>query len=319
MDAPLTVLHYAPRRLGQALLAVLGLAVAAALLVTGGADGGRAALDWLARAARLDFGRTVDGAPVAAATAAALPATSLLALAAALIGLVAGWGGGLLLALAAYASPRRYGGALLKVLAWVADACQGVPTFWLGGALVVLLSVGLGLFPPGGIVDPALPAFGSAAYRALLRARPAIVLGDLLGHLVLPALTLALAGLATQMRLVATALPAELGAPYARVARAVGLSRPRLLRRPARPTLPVVVGGAAADLPLLAGALVLVEYLFGWPGLGLLAYHAARTGDVATLGALLLLFGLVVIAASLVTDLSGAWADPRQRRREGAP
>lgn len=76
--------------------------------------------------------------------------------------------------------------------------------------------MGLGLFPPGGIVDPALPAFGSAAYRALLRARPAIVLGDLLGHLVLPALTLALAGLATQLRLVATALPAELGAPYAR-------------------------------------------------------------------------------------------------------
>jgi len=101
--------------------------------------------------------------------------------------------------------------------------------------------------------------------------------------------------------------------------RAAGLSRPRLLRRAARPTLPVVAGGAAADLPLFAGALVLVEYLFGWPGLGLLAYHAARTGDVATLGALLLLFGFVVITAGLVADLVGAWADPRQRQREGAP
>ncbi len=344
------MLSYASRRLGQALLALLGLAVAVALLVTAGGHGDAAA--WLTGAARLDFGRTVDGGPVTTAVAAALPATVLLVLASALIGLVAGWGGGLLLALAEDSTPRRHGGAknkplsrgyggaddtrddrrplsslrisvspwrmFLRGLGLLADIGQGTPTFWLGGVLVVLFSVGLGALPPGGIVDPALPAFGAPAYLDLWRAQPAVALGDLLGHLALPALTLTLAGLATRLRLVTAALPVELGAPHTRVARAAGLSRRRVLWRAARPALPVVVGGAAAGLAPLAGALVLVEYLFGWPGLGLLAYHAARAGDTATLGALLLLFGLVVVAAGLVADLVAAWADPQLRRPHGA-
>jgi len=355
------VLSYVSRRLGQALLTAALLAVAVALLVTAGSGDGGAALGWLAAAARLDFGRTADNAPVSSTITAALPATLLLALAAGLIGRAAGWGLGLLLALTPALTPlpvatwppdpyprdrrssaplptRGRGGVtilghgrggwgvrmspwrqLLRILALLADVGQGVPTFWLGGVLVVLLSVGLGLFPPGGIADPALPAFGAPAYLDLLHARPATVLGDLLGHLTLPALTLALAGLAARVRLVAAALPAELSAPYARVARAAGLSRRRLLWRAARPALPVVVSGAAVGLPALAGALVLVEYLFGWPGLGLLAYHAARTGDVATLGALLLLFGLVVIAVGFLADLAGAWADPRLRQPRRGP
>lgn len=74
-----------------------------------------------------------------------------------------------------------------------------------------------------------------------------------------------------------------------------------------------MIGGSIGDLPVLASTLVLVEYLFGWPGLGLLAYHAAREGDAATLEALALLAGLAVIAAGLAADLAAAWADPRQR------
>lgn len=211
------------------------------------------------------------------------------------------------------------GYAPVRALAVVADVCQGVPVFWLGGVLVVVLSVGLGLFPPGGIADPALPAFGTASYLDLLRTRPALVLGDLLGHLAMPALTLVLAGLATRLRLVSAALPPELRAPYARVARATGLSGRRLAWRAARPALPVIVSGAVSNLTPLVGALVLVEYLFGWPGVGLLAYQAARSGDVATLGALTLLFGLVVIIAGLVGDLVAAWSDPRLRLHGTAP
>jgi len=347
VDAPLAVLSYVTRRCGQALLTFGLFAVALAILVTGGARGGGSALDWLA-AARLDFGRASDNSPVIVAITAAVPATALLVLAATLIGLVIGYGGGLLLTLADPAlTPQpplpnrgRGGEALpnavpssdhgrggwgvrgyvpVRVLAVAFDVCQGVPVFWLGGVLVVVLSVGLGLFPPGGIADPALPAFGTASYLDLLRARPALVLGDLLGHLALPALTLALAGLATRLRLVSTALPPELRAPYTRVARATGLSRRRLAWRAARPALPVIMSGAAGNLAPLAGAVVLVEYLFGWPGLGLLAYHAARAGDTATLGALLFLFGFIVIVAGLVGDIAAAWADPRLRSHGTTP
>jgi len=387
VDAPLAVLSYVTRRCGQALLTFGLFAGAVAILVTGGARGGGSALDWLAAAARLDFGRASDNSPVIVAITAALPATALLVLAATLIGLVVGYGGGLLFALTDESSLRRHPHPLsragllkglgardarcaarpspasasrasgtgeqrserpalpvgeqrserpalpagtgdklralwyapVRALAMAADVCQGVPVFWLGGVLVVVLSVGLGLFPPGGIADPALPAFGTASYLDLLRARPALVLGDLLGRLALPALTLALAGLATRLRLVSTALPPELRAPYTRVARAAGLFRRRLAWRAARPALPVIMSGAVGNLAPLAGAVVLVEYLFGWPGLGLLAYHAARAGDTATLGALLFLFGFIVIVAGLVGDIAAAWADPRLRSHGTTP
>jgi len=183
------------------------------------------------------------GWPRRRASTSALPASLVLVAASALIGLIGGWGGGLLLALAENSSPRRRGGAkdgspslaspwlpFLRGPGLVADVSQGVPIFWLGGVLVVLLSVGLGVLPPGGIAGPTLPAFGAPAYLDLLRAQPAVVLSDLLGHLTLPALTLALAGLATRLRLVATALPVEFGAPHARVALAGDAAGPARYR-----------------------------------------------------------------------------------------
>lgn len=355
------MIAYALHRLARAALTALGLAVLAALLATSGAQpcgaggvGGvgaqpcaPTAWSWLGAAARLDFGRTVDGQSVADAIAAALPASVILVAAAVLTTLLVGWGGGALLALAEQQARRRIVGAhgvrpwwtatrldeptmprgrqgarraplqyVMRLLAALVEVCQGVPVFWLGGLLAALFAVGLGWLPPGGIAAPDLPAFGTAAYLDALAADPAAILGDLLGHLILPAVALALAGLATDLRLVATALPAELRAPHMRVAAGLGLSRQRLFWRAARPAGAAIIGGSAAGAPLLAGALVLVEYLFGWPGLGLLAFHAARAGDSATLAALLLLFGLVIVALVSVADLLAAWADPRLR---GAP
>jgi len=343
---------YAMRRLGRAVATSIGLAVVVALVTRGigsgcadascaHAAGLRAALDWLGGALRLDLGQTADNQPVASAIAAALPATLLLVSLALLIELVCGWGGGVLLAFADLkdgpgegpttlprsrlqrrratvgAALRRVARGVGRALAALAEVGQGVPTFWFGGLLVALFSLALGVFPPGGIVDATLPAFGSAEWAAALGTQPFTVLGDLLAHLILPALTLAAAELATDVRLVRAALPAELRAQHTRVARAAGLSERRLVRRAGRPVFALVVGGAAAGAPLAASALVLVEYLFGWPGLGQLAYHAARTGDVATLSALALLFGLAVIAVSLVADLLAAWADPRLRGASG--
>ncbi len=81
---------------------------------------------------------------------------------------------------------------------------------------------------------------------------------------------------------------------------------------------PTARSSVRAPLPSAAAAIGTAAPFLA-PGQYRYKESAARTGDVATLGALLLLFGLVVIAAGLVADLTGAWADPRQRRREGAP
>jgi ABC-type dipeptide/oligopeptide/nickel transport system permease component len=320
---------YALRRLIRAVVTFAGLVLAVGLLATTGPGSAGSLATWLGHFAQLDLGRTADGGSVAAAIGAALLPSILLIGGATFITLVFGWGGGLLLAAVAdrpaFERQERSSGtggpllrlhpgrALGRIWATIAQAVQGMPTFWLGGLLVALFSIGLGWLPPGGIVAFDLPAFGTAGYQAALLAHPTMVLGDLLAHLLLPALTLALAALATPLRLIATTLPRETSAPHTQVARGMGLSRRRLLWRITRPALPVVIGGSAGNLPILASALVLVEYVFGWPGLGLLAYHAARAGDAATLEALALLAGLAIIAAGLVADLSAAWTDPRLR------
>ncbi len=341
------MISYTLRHAARALLTLLGLVVAVGLVASAGNGcGATPCLDagtfvsWLGRLARLDLGRTADGGSVAAAIAGAAPASALLLAGAALCIVLLGWGGGLLLSVIERRGERRHGPtvgdgqsagtperarrgvagpragrAVGRGLAAVLEICQGLPTFWLGGVLVALFAVGLGWLPPGGIVALALPAFGTPEYLSALGAQPAALLGDLLAHLLLPALTLALAGAATPLRLIASILPAELRAPHARAARGAGLSPRRLLWRAARPAMPVVLGGSSGDLPLLASALVLVEYLFGWPGLGLLAYHAARQGDAATLEALALLAGCAVVVAGLLADLAAAWADPRRRGR----
>jgi peptide/nickel transport system permease protein len=273
---------------------------------------------WLAAAAHLDLGQAADGTPVAAALAGAGAASLLILCPAWLLRFVCGWAGGLWLAGVLEGRPggkapgltARWAGRAVDAAAVVA---QALPVFWVGGLLVAAFAVGLGWLPPGGVAGADMPAFGTAAYGAALRAQPGVVLGDLLAHLALPVATLALAGLAVDLRLMHSTVAAGLAAPYTHVARGAGLTPRRLLHRAVRPGVPGLAGAVASDLPLMAGSLILVEYLFGWPGLGLLAYHAARAGDVATLGALLLAAGLAATALGTVADLVAGWADPRLR------
>lgn len=326
--------RYAARRLGSALLALIALLIGAALLAAwfgaGCADAtcpgatGVTPVGWLDSALHLDFGTSADNQPVGAAVATALSASALLIVPAILITMLGGWGLGALSVARAMVTESggmterqdasrhaaaRGGYLLLALLA----ICQSVPVFWLGGVLVAVCAVGLGWLPPGGIVGGQWPAFGTAAYGAALRAQPLPVLADLLSHMALPVLTLVLASIATDLRLVRAALPSALHAPWSRTARASGLAERRILARAARVAVPGIVGGSASGAPLFLSALVLVEYLFGWPGLGMLAYHAARTGDGATLAALLALFGAATIAVGFGADLLAAWADPRLR------
>lgn len=321
------MISYAVRRVARALATAAVLWVALALYATAGSGVPfTMPLAWLAR---LDIRTTFATDAVRAAIGSAIAPTALLIGCASLMTLLLGWGGGLALATVGHVYAQRDTPqqgrppyriratlALGRVASGALQVGQGLPVFWLGGLLVAVCSIGLGWLPPGGIVSPNLPAFGGSAYGTAVQAQPLTILGDLLAHLLLPALTLALAGLATPLRLIRAVVPRELQAPHGQVARGAGLAQRRLLWRAVRPTIPLVIGATSAELPLLASALVLVEYLFGWPGLGLLAYHAARAGDWALLETLALLVGFASIAAGTVADLVAAWADPRLR---GAP
>jgi peptide/nickel transport system permease protein len=210
-----------------------------------------------------------------------IPATLQLALAAILVQLLIGLPVGLVSAVRRGTWPDRLG--MIASLVLVA-----APTFWLGLILLYLFAFKLPIFPLGG--------YGSLA------------------HLFLPAFTLGIAGAAWYARLFRSTVLDVLNADYVRTARAKGLRESVMLVRHVVPNsiLPVIAM-LGMDLGTLLGGVVIVETVFGWPGLGQLAWQALRDLDVPIIMGTVLLAGLAMVLINLLTDLSFSIIDPRIR------
>jgi peptide/nickel transport system permease protein len=166
--------------------------------------------------------------------------------------------------------------------------------------LIVLFSVKLGWLPTGGMMTIGAGLAGPAK------------LFDIVHHLILPAASLALFYAAIYTRLVRASMLEVSGLDYVRTARAKGISERRViyghaLRNALLPLLTVV----GVQLGSLLGGSVLVESVFGWPGLGRLAFEAVQQRDYNLLLGILLMSSLLVIAVNLLIDLLYAVLDPR--------
>ena len=236
----------------------------------------------------------VHGRSVTRVIAERVPATLLLVGTALVLSSVAGVALGILAA----GFRRRSVGVTLNVAALLGYA---TPSFWLGQIALLALAVGTGLFPVQGMTDARHPQTGLAH------------LADVLHHLVLPAVVLAINELALTMRLVRTGLLEALGADYVRAARAKGLPEALVVRHALRNVmLPVLtVIGSRAGM-FLSGA-VLVEVVFAWPGLGRLLLSSLLSRDYPVLLGLFLIISVGVVLANLITDLTYARLDPRIR------
>jgi oligopeptide transport system permease protein len=135
-------------------------------------------------------------------------------------------------------------------------------------------------------------------------------------HLLLPSLALALPYTAYIARLSRASALETLGSPYIRAARARGLSeRAVLLHHALRPTLlPVVSFLGPAIAGLLTGSIV-VEQVFGLPGIGRFFVTGALDRDYTLVMGLTLLYGALIVLCNLAVDLCYAWLDPRVRVR----
>lgn len=181
-------------------------------------------------------------------------------------------------------------------------ALHATPSFWLAQLAVLVLGLWAGWFPVSGMTSPRSSASG-------------LGLGlDVAHHLVLPMLVLAATEIAVISRLTRAGILDEMARDYVRTARAKGVRERHVLGRHALrcALIPVatVVGGRVGHL--LAGA-VLVEAVFGWPGVGRLLLSAVQARDVPIVLAVLLIIGLAVIIANLLTDLLYVRLDPRIR------
>ncbi len=222
-----------------------------------------------------------------------VPATLLLMLTAVSVSSVAG-------VVLGVESARRENSFLDRGINTFALLGYSVPSFCVGYLLLIVFSLHLGLFPAQNMSSVDGDAAGIDYFL------------DVLGHLVLPAATLAFMYLAQVMRLTRTAMLNVLGENFIATARAKGLGEGRVIYGHAlrNALLPIVtvIGGDFGSL--LSGA-VLVETVFAWPGLGRLMIESLAARDYPVLMGLFLMISISVVAVNFITDLTYAALDPR--------
>jgi ABC-type dipeptide/oligopeptide/nickel transport system permease component len=199
----------------------------------------------------------------------------------------------------------------------------GTPPFWLGLVLLLVFFSRLGWFPaPGGRLSPADSAPPSITHLytldALLTGRW-YTLGDALRHLVLPAVTLGLAPLGFLAGLLRANLLDASREPYVTFARSKGLGRWLAFIRHVLPNafLPTLTASSIIFVQLLTGS-VLVENVFGWPGIGQLILQAIVVQDFAVVEAFIFMAAVAYVAVNTVVDILYGIIDPRVRTAPGA-
>ena len=137
-----------------------------------------------------------------------------------------------------------------------------------------------------------------------------------LSHLVLPALTLGILGAGWYGRMMRSATIDVLRQDFIRTARAKGLSRTAVLFRHALPNaiLPIVAM-IGIDIGIFMGGVVVVESVFGWPGIGQLAWQAIQRVDIPIIMGVTLVSALAIVLGNLLADLIAPFIDPRIKLR----
>ncbi|WP_407716658.1 ABC transporter permease [Mangrovibrevibacter kandeliae] len=267
-------------------------------------------LIWLGHAITGDFGTSISmRQDVVHLIAARLPATIELTLLALVIALILGIGTAVLSTL----SRRRLVGSAIDNSNGVLLA---VPDFVWALAFVVLFGVALPVLPISGRVDPRLSIDFATSFiliESLLRLRFDIAL-DVLSHMIMPALALALPLAAVILRVLKGALEAEAHQDYALLARIRGKSRLRVtldetLRNALVPTLALT----GVQFTFMFGGTVIVERIFAYPGIGNLAIDAVINRDLPLIQGLILTFGLIFILINLAVEASFGLLNPRLR------
>ena len=248
-------------------------------------------LRWLGGAAIGDFGRSMTvagGVPITGLIASRLPNTLFIGVYAILIAVAVSLIAGTISAL-------RHGRLIDTAATSLAVLGISMPDFWLSYVLVYALALGLGLFPSYGFTPPG-ESFVGALHSGFL-----------------PALAIAAPMAAAFTRILRTALLETLHRDYVRVARSMGLRGAfvfvhYVLRNALIPYVTVV----GLQVRYLLGGTVVVERIFGVPGIGALMVDAAFGRDYPLVQACALTFLLAVLLVNFVVDLIVGALNPRQ-------
>lgn len=246
-------------------------------------------IDWLTGILQGDFGETYTMGPdVRSAMSARLPETVALGLFAWVFAVVISIPAGM------YSAIRR-GKLGDDVGRFAALAGISTPNFWLGLMLIAVFGVQLGWF-------------------SVLPPQKNLLTLDMMYWLIMPGIAVGTARAAGLMRIMRTTMAEELNKEYVTAARAKGLpERTVLVKHVLRNSLiSVATVAAIITAQIVAGAIV-IESVFGWPGLGALFIDAILAREINLILALTLFTGIAIVLANLAADIAYALLDPRIR------
>jgi len=231
---------------------------------------------------RFDLGISYrDNRPVNRLLLQRLPATAVLAVSGVVVELLIGIPVGIISAI-------RQRSLLDRVSMLLALFGVSAPSFWLGLILLYLFAFIVPIFPLGGIGGPE--------------------------SLVLPAVTLGLAGGAWYARMLRSSMIEILNADYVRTARAKGLSgRQVLLRHVLRNAIQPIISMVGMDLAYYMGGVVMVEAVFSWQGIGYELWKAIGNQDLPVIVGMITFAAVAIVVMNLIVDLLYAVVDPRVR------
>ena len=237
-------------------------------------------VDYLGRALHGDFGMSYKlQTPVLTAIEARFPYTLVLGAAGILVELLIGIPIGIVSALRPHSWVDR--GAMGFAMVGVA-----APQFWLGLMLLYVFGYLVPIFPLGLAQHPS--------------------------SLVLPAITVGLGGGVWYARILRSAMLETLGADYVRTARAKGLRGRSVVALHALPNaITPIVTQIGLDMAYFLGGIVVVESVFGWPGVGQLAYQAIQNDDIPMIMGTVLFSAVIIVLVNIIVDVIYAVLNPR--------
>ncbi|ESY87734.1 glutathione ABC transporter permease [Mesorhizobium sp. LNHC220B00] len=239
---------------------------------------------YLIRLVSGDLGRSyIQRSEVTELIVSRLPASLLLMVGAILCELLIGLSMGLIAAV-------KRGTATDQALMVASFIGVSAPQFVVGLLLLYVFAVRLSWFPIGG--------YGT--WR----------------HLVLPSLTMGILGAGWYARMMRSSMIDVLRQDYVRTARAKGLARGAIIFRHALPNaiLPVVAM-IGIDIGIFMGGIIVVESVFGWPGIGQLAWQAIQRVDIPIIMGVTLVSAFAIVLGNLLADIIAPFIDPRIKLR----
>jgi len=267
-------------------------------------------VEFVGRLASGDLGRSIrTGGDIRQELIENFAPTIELSIAALLIALAVGLPAGILAALRRR-TPIEYGtmiGSLVGI---------SMPVFWIGLMLIYWLGARAEWFPLSGTASAGLDIPARTHFYTIdgLLTGDLAVFGDVLWHLVLPAITLSTITMAIVSRMARSSMLEVLGSDYLVTARAKGLSaRMVVLRHALKNALIPVVTVIGLQLGALLSGAVLTETVFGRVGVGRYVLNAITARDYPVVQATVIVVALFVVVISLIVDLVYAILDPRIR------